>query len=198
MRIIANILTARKFELCEFYNLVSRKEDLIENIPTLVIGWEFTKTLYPEANIISWEINKDTYWTFGNRERRQRYEESLVKFRELALNRLLKKIKYKFVSQIDCDDINFNALDFLLDNCSGFKLYINNDMIYVAGKNTPDISPYVYGFSMREYNYVGLDVKQLFKKIYNSNIEIIKSTDNIPWEIKNIIKNRNYIIPCLY
>ena len=198
MRIIANILTDRKFELCEFYNIVSRKEDLIENIPTLVIGWEFTKTLYPEANIISWEIDKDTYWTFGNRERRQRYEESLVKFRELALNRLVKKIKYKFISSIECDDINFNALNFLLDNFSGFKLYINNDMVYVAGENTPDTSPYVYGFSMREYNYIGLDVKQLFKKIYNSKIEIIKSTDNIPWEIKNIIKNRNYIIPCLY
>lgn len=198
MRIIANILTNRKFEKCEFYNIVSRKEDLIENIPTLVIGWEFTKALYPEANIISWEINKDTYWTFGNRERRQRYEECLVKFRELALNRLIKKVKYKFISSMECDDINFNALDFLLDNCSGFKLYINNDMVYVAGKNTPDISPYVYGFSMREYNYIGLDVKQLFKKIYNSKIEIIKSTDNIPWEIKNIIKTRNYIIPCLY
>lgn len=198
MRIIANILTDKNFESCDFYNIVSQKEDLLENIPTLVIGWEFTKTLYPEANIISWEIDKDTYWTFGNRERRQRYEESLVKFRELALNRLVKKIKYKFISSIECDDINFNALNFLLDNFSGFKLYINNDMVYVAGENTPDTSPYVYGFSMREYNYIGLDVKQLFKKIYNSKIEIIKSTDNIPWEIKNIIKNRNYIIPCLY
>ena len=53
MRFIANILTDRKFNDCEFYNVVSKKEDLIENIPTLVIGWGFTKKLYPEANIIN-------------------------------------------------------------------------------------------------------------------------------------------------
>ena len=92
MRYIANILTDKKFNDCKFYNVVSKKEDIIVGLPTLVIGWEFTKALYPEANIISWEIDKDTYWTFGNRERRQRYEESLVKFRELALNRLIKKV----------------------------------------------------------------------------------------------------------
>ena len=90
MRFLGNILTNRKFEDCEFYNVVDKKEDLIINIPTLVIGWEFTKTLYPNANIISWEIENDIYWTFNNRERRQSYEEIIVKFKKLVVNRFIK------------------------------------------------------------------------------------------------------------
>lgn len=197
MRFIANILTDRKFEDCSYYNIVSDKKFLIKNIPTLVIGWELTKTLYPEANIISWEINEDTYWTFGNRERRQRYEENLVKFRELAVNRFIKLIKYKFISALDSGP-NETALDVLLNNFSGFKVYINNDMVYATGKNTPDYGPFVYGFSLREYNYVGVDVKELLKKIYASNVELINTLDKIPCELKEILKNKTYAIPCLY
>ena len=94
MRFIANILTDRKFDDCEFYNVVSKKEDLIENIPTLVIGWGFTKELYPEANIINWEIGNNIFWTFNNREKGNRYEETLKKFNKLALNNFIKKILF--------------------------------------------------------------------------------------------------------
>ena len=57
MKYIANILTNRKFNDTELYNIVSKKEDLISDIPTLVIGWEFTKKMYPNANILDWKIN---------------------------------------------------------------------------------------------------------------------------------------------
>jgi len=193
MKYIANILTDKKFDDCKFYNVVNKKEDIIVGLPTLVIGWEFTKTLYPETNITSWEIDKDTYWTFGNRERRQRYEETLIKFRTLAINRIVKSVKYKYISAIEG-----NGLEALLDNFSDFNLYIYNNMVYITGKDTIKHGSYVYGFSIKEYEYMGIDIKQIFKKIYNSDINVIKSTDEIPWEIKDTLKNKIYIIPCLY
>lgn len=193
MKYIANILTDKKFDDCKFYNVVNKKEDIIVGLPTLVIGWELTKTLYPETNITSWEIDKDTYWTFGNRERRQRYEETLIKFRTLAISRIVKSVKYKYISAIEG-----NGLEALLDNFSDFNLYIYNNMVYITGKDTIKHGSYVYGFSLKEYEYMGIDVKQIYKKIYNSNINIIKSTDEIPWEIKDALKSKNYIIPCLY
>lgn len=196
MRFLGNILTNRKFEDCEFYNVVDKKEDLIINIPTLVIGWEFTKTLYPNANIISWEIEDDIYWTFNNRERRQSYEEIIVKFKKLVVNRFIKSINYKYISIID-GDIQENALSFILNECKGFKIYIYNNMVYATGKNSHERGNYVYGFSLVEYSYAGVDIKELFKKIYNSDIKIIKRED-IPWNILDTFKTRNYIIPCLY
>ena len=197
MRFIANILTDRKFNDCEFYNVVSNKEDLIENIPTLVIGWGFTKELYPEANIINWEIGNNVFWTFNNREKGNRYEETLKKFNKLALNNFIKKIKYKYLSVFEDGD-DSSGLEFLLENCKGFKVYINNDMVYVTGKSTPDTSPYVYGFSIKEYEYKGIDTKKIFKKIYNSDIILIENKDIVSWSIRENLKNHTYAIPCLF
>ena len=197
MRFIANILTDRKFNDCEFYNVVSKKEDLIENIPTLVVGWGFTKELYPEANIINWEIGGNIFWTFNNREKGSRYEETLKKFNKLALNNFIKKIKYKYLSVFEDGD-GCSSLEFLMENCTGFKVYINNNMIYVTGKSTPDISPYVYGFSIKEYEYKGIDTKKIFKKIYNSDIILIENKDIVSWSIRESLKNHTYAIPCLF
>lgn len=196
MRYIANILTDKKFEEVEFYNIVSKKEDLIINLPTLVIGWEFTKTLYPNANIVSWEIDENTYWTFGNRERRQRFEELIEKFKKIVIKKFIKSINYKYISIID-GDMNYSALEFLIDECKGFKAYINNNMVYVTGKNSHERGNIVYGFSLEEYKYVGIDIKELFKKLYNGDIQIIDKED-ISWEIKDSFKNCKYVIPCLF
>ena len=73
MKPIANILTDKTFVNDGIYNVVNDINKLISGIPTLVIGWEYTKLFYPEANILNWEINSDTYWCFGRRERGQRY-----------------------------------------------------------------------------------------------------------------------------
>lgn len=195
MKFIANILTNKKFDNCEFYNIVSKKEDLIDNIPTLVIGWEFTKALYPNANITTWEIDDKTYWTFGNRERRQRYEENLKKFMDLALNKLVKSINYKYINvSKESKYGEETALEFLLNNFIDINIYINNDMVYVSGKK----GVVVYGFSLRDYEYLGYDKKNIFKKIYESNVNIIKASDIESWELKTGLSNRNYVIPCLY
>ena len=44
-------LTDRRIEIYnELYNVVSDKNDLISDIPTLVIGWEYTKKLFKNNN----------------------------------------------------------------------------------------------------------------------------------------------------
>lgn len=197
MRFIANILTNRKFEDSDFYNVVSKKDDLIDNIPTLVIGWELTKTLYPEANIISWEIDDNTYWAYGNREHRQRNEETLKKFKDMAINKFIKSIRYKFIN-IAVDDNNIASLEFLLNNCS-VNVYISNDIIYVSSSNSQLTNyTWVYGFSIRDYEYLGFNRKDLFNKIYKSRANIISTKDSLTWDIKLALANRAYVIPCLY
>ena len=98
MKKIANILTDGIFDNDGLYNVVKTKDELIEGIPTLVIGWEKTKSLFPTACIIERKINDDTYWTWGSRERRQVMEKDIAVFRRLALKRFTKSIKYVFLS----------------------------------------------------------------------------------------------------
>lgn len=199
MKFIANILTNRKFNDCEFYNVVSKKEDLIENIPTLVIGWSFTKELYPDANIITWEIDNNTYWMFNNRERGQKYDEMLKKFRELVIKKFIKSIHYKFFNILTEDyKENNTSLDFMLENCDNLKIYINNDIVYATCECINQDESWVYGFSLRDYDYLGIDRKKIFNKIYKSGAKIIDNKDTVSWSIRDSLKNHIYVIPCLF
>lgn len=193
MKFIANILTNKKFnDNSELYNVVSTKKELIDGIPTLVIGWDYTKKLYPMANILNWEICNDFFWTFGNRERRQRYEETLTKFRKYAINKFVKSIKYNFISFINDDGCN--VIKIMINDINNLNIYIYNDMIYI----TDIISKIVYGFSLKEYDYIGMDRKDLLKDIFTSNHNIIDIKDTLSLEMKIALNNHNYVIPCLY
>ncbi len=192
MKYIANILTNRKFNDTELYNIVSKKEDLISDIPTLVIGWEFAKKMYPNANILDWKINDLIYWSFNNRERSQRYEETVIKFREYVIKNLVKNTKYKFINVLLND--NKEGLNYLLDNIENLKIYLNNDIIYI----TDHLGKWVYGYSLRQFEYLGIDRKIILHKIYKSNNKIINVNDDLSNEMKIALKNYSYVIPCLY
>jgi hypothetical protein len=192
MRFIANILTNRKFEDNELYNIVTNKEDLIKDIPTLVVGWEYTKKMYPEANILDWKINDDIFWTFGNRERRQRYDETVIKFRKYTIEKLVKSINYKFISMFNNDGLD--NLNYILNNFNGINIYINNDIIYLTGSD----KKVVYGFSLKEYDYISKNRKELLKRIFESGNNIIDIKDSLSNEMKISLYNHSYVIPCLY
>lgn len=193
MKYIANILTDKKFDNNILYNIVSSKDDLIENIPTLVIGWEFTKKNFPEVNILEWEINDNLFWTYGNREKRDRYEEKIVKFKDIAISKFIKSISYHFIS-VFRDKIEEPLLLYILKNKFNLNIYINNDMVYITNK----ISNIVYGFSLKEYEYIGYNKKEILNKIFKSENNIIDIKDSLSWELKSTFKNCNYIIPCLF
>ena len=93
MKFIANILTDKPFKDNDLYNVVSDKNNLIDGIPTLVVGWEYTKKLYPEASMLNWEVGNNVYWTYGNREKRNKYEENIATFRQLTLTKIIKTLK---------------------------------------------------------------------------------------------------------
>ena len=105
MKFIANILTDKPFTNAELYNVVSDKNNLIDGIPTLVIGWEYTKKMFNNASILDWEIDRNTYWTYGKREKRNRYEENLERFRQMSITRFIKSVNYRYSNILIADAI---------------------------------------------------------------------------------------------
>ena len=193
MKPIANILTNKAFDNDGVYNVVSEQNKLISGIPTLVIGWEYTKSFFPNANILNWEINPDTFWCFGRRERGQRYEEAIKKFRDYAINRFIKSIKYKFINIVTKNDFFTSLLD-ILNLCDDMNAYISNDMLYLAC-SSGDI---VYGISLRDVEFIGCSKKVVFSTIYNNkNVKFVEYND-LSWDIKTALKNCIYAVPCLY
>lgn len=195
MKFIANILTDKPFKDNDLYNVVSDKNNLIGGIPTLVVGWEYTKKLYPEASILNWEVGNNVYWTYGNREKRNKYEENIVNFRQLALTKFIKSVKYKFYGLLTTTDEEKDYILNLIGKDSGSFIYMNYDMVYIFDVE----NNIVIGFSLRDIDYMGKERKGIFSKIYrNQNNNIIDIKDSLTWDTKNALRNCNYVIPYLY
>lgn len=195
MKYIANILTDKTFIDNELYNVVSSKDKLISGIPTLVVGWEYTKKLYANANILEWSIDRDTYWTYGKREKRNKYEENIINFKKLALTRFIKSVKYIYYSIITISNDEREYILKLLSKDDGSYIYICNDIIYVLDSENNT----VIGFSLKEIDYIGKDRKNIFHLIYkNTKNVIIDLKDTLSYDAKSMINGYNYVIPYLY
>lgn len=194
MRYIANILTPKTFSDGELYNIVNNKDDLIEGIPTLIIGWEFAHKLYPEANILDWKINEDMYWTFGNREKRDRYDKCVKDFRDIALNRFIKSIKYTFFNILASTDEEKASFSHKIKK-EELIAYISGNMVYLYNKENNE----AIGVSLMDFNYGGYNRKKFFATILNSpNITSIDIKEELSWVMRMALKNCNYVIPSLF
>lgn len=194
MKYIANILTETKFEDNGFYNVVKSKDDIVEGIPTLIIGWGFAHTLYPEAKILEWEIKDNIYWTFGKRERRSQMEKDILKFKKVAMNKLIKSVKYKFFNVLTEEKGDKVTFFNSIKEPSEKHIYIANDLMYIYYDGTKE----VIGVSLRDIEYGGGDKKKFFSVIYqNPYIKVIKDKEDISFEMKYSLKNNLYVIPYL-
>lgn len=194
MQYIANILTEEKFDESTYYNVVNSKDGLVPGIPTLIVGWEKAKELYPDASILDWKINDDTFWTFGRRVRRERNEKDIKNFKKLVLSKVIEKADYWFFNVLTADKeekIKFNIA--LSDSRRKFVL-VSGDMAYIFFPETSE----TIGISLYDIDYSGVGrnkILGLFKK--NCSITMINERDFISYETRDLINNKKYIIPYL-
>lgn len=194
MKYVANILTDKPFEDKELYNIVSDKSELIEGIPTLVVGWEFTQFMYPDADIIDWQIDENTFWTFGKREKRSVYEDRCKRFREEAIDRYIKSVKYQFFSILternEIKEEFFKQVDAEKD----VKVYLTGNMLYVLMPSQKT----VYGIYLNDISYIGKSVKQFLSIFHRmENVEFVDISDTLSQDAKFAFRNCKYIIPYL-
>ena len=194
MKYLANILTEESFEENSFYNIVKDEKDLKPSIPTLIIGWERAKALHPEASILKWKIDENTYWTYGKRVRRDRNEADIKAFKKLVIERAIKSVEYWFFNVFTATkDEKLRLKIFLSDSRRKFAL-LNENMVYIY---FPDDQTTI-GISLNDIDYSGGDREKILNIIKKSpSITIIKERDYISYETRELIRNKKYIIPYL-
>ena len=191
---LANILTSENFEDKKFYNVVSDEGDLIEGIPTLIIGREKAKELYPNAPILDWKINDEVYWTYGKRVRRERNEDDIKKFKKLMLERLIKGADYWFFNVLTATKEEKTKFNITLMDSTRKVVLISGDMAYIYYVDTHE----TIGVSLYDIDYSGVGrdkILKLFER--NKSIKIINERDFISYETRDIVINKKYIIPYL-
>jgi hypothetical protein len=195
MKYIANILTDEPFSEAELYNVVQDRDSLISDIPTLIVGWEKTKELYPDASIIEWKVDENVYWTYGKYERRDKYEVNVNKFQDLAFKKYVDSVNYVFYDVILEGEERFTKfIELLLCNVQK-TVYITGDMMYIY----IDYTKKVVGVSLRDCDYLGETYKKrIFSAIYNNpSVILLKNNDAISKEIRFKTRGRAYILPYL-
>ena len=193
MKYIANIITKSKIDVGEYINVTKDITGVDLTIPTLIIGWENVKSIYPNVDILNKKISETVSWTYNNREKRQEYEPDLSKFVKNSFDKLDTTVKYSF----------FNVLTSPLSRNKCLLKYINSNIskvIYITEKHA-----YIYdgkqviGISLSDLEYCGIKKEKIINVIKrNYSNKIIYDNTFLNYKIKRNIGDNNKIIPFLY
>lgn len=190
MYYIGNIITDSKLLNFDFY----RKSSSIVNNeePSLIIGWEKVKSIYPNVDILNKKINENTFWTFSKRERRNDYESDLDKFFDFTLDRIKKHINYKYFNIVLSSfrkKVNFIKL---IDNDNKKLIYIENDFCYIYYRNM------IIGFNIDDLVIFGINKDKIIERLFKNkkNIRVLNDLF-IPKFIKKRIINDRMLVPYL-
>lgn len=152
-------------------------------IPNLIIGWELTKTLYPEASILRKKIKDNLYWTFSPIEKRSVFENDLKKYIDKSYKDYIKKIKFY---NIDPIIYKINTIDELLDKlkivAGGITYLYVNKIVYVYH------SFIIYSIDLELLDFIGFD-----RKIILSTLKEITNFSDCSWELKNFKNELKYL-----
>lgn len=99
-------------------------------IPTLIIGWNAIKNIYPNQNILDKKITDNLSWAFSSTELKKANQEDIEEF-------LSSSIKMWLPDNYSLFDLMMSKIpleDFLMDNLNQDKptyIYFNNGALYV-------------------------------------------------------------------
>lgn len=189
---IANIVTtAKKHSYSDMFNVCNSMDDIIEGLPTLIVGWSNVKKIFPEANILSKEYN-GIKWTFSKTERRCDYEEDVIKFYEYSIMSIMNDIKYTYVDLIKFKLESIKKIIKFLKGPSKKVVFLTkgSQFMFVYSQEFKTI----FGISLALSEYIGIPKKKIISMIKNG--EFIKDTSFINSDIRRIIgNNTDYILP---
>lgn len=194
--ILGQILTSYKnIEVNEFIKVTNNKNNLDYSLPILIVGKHNAKEIIGENNLqyLNRKVNDNLFWTFGKTERRDEFEKDIKKFNELIINRLINDIKYQYINIFNLTYSGVKELLTLINKKEKKTYLIIDNTIYLYyDKN-------VYGLSLNETKYIGIENKKILKRL-GSNVynKSLKNHFSISKNIRNILKNKLFLVPYIY
>jgi hypothetical protein len=178
-----------------FVTVTDDRSALNNRIPTLIVGKENAKAIIGEENMkyLDRKVDDKTYWTFGKDERRDDFESDISKFNDMVVDSLLKQVKYLYINVFA---INYNFVKRLLTalrNKDKKTFFVYDDILYMYYKR------YVFGISLRDTDYIGIDRKRIFRLILSNRENIlIKSQYAVSKDMRTALKNSIFLVPYIY
>lgn len=190
---IGNIVSTSSVSVSEDFNVVQSLDEIIQGLPTLIIGWDYVKKNYPDYDVTNRKLSDNLFWTVKKTEKRDIYEEDLFYFIRNTYEGLVKGINYYFLSPFS---FNRNQLIRLLQKLNITKSisYLHDNMAYIY------IDDYILGIDISLMEFIGFKQDKIINKIKQKS-SIFLTKDTIFIEYKHRIENfENQVkfIPVLY
>ena len=176
MSIVGNIVTNNGITgIPNGFNILSIEEYLKikdNTLPTLIIGWEETKTNIPEASILRKKIKDNLYWTFSTTEKRTIFEEDLKSFIKKTYGDYVKEIKF---FNIDPVIYKINTTEELITKiknvAGGFAYLYLNKVVYIYHNSI------IFSIDLEQLDFIGFDREIIIStlkestKFFEENLE---------------------------
>jgi len=191
---IANILSKNNIDVSQDFNVVDSIDNIILGIPTLIVGFDLTESLYPDFDVLDICVKDNIYWTFKKIEKRDKFNEDLDWFITKVYSDLIKDVNYLFVDPILLKPKTLIKIVRKIYNIENLTTYVYNDMLYIYGDKI------VFGIDLKLFKFIGFDTKKLKDKINNISTDFLVD-DDILIEYKNIVEtlgNSVRYIPYLF
>jgi hypothetical protein len=192
---IGNIITSSKIEQ-ENFKICKTFDEIDENLPTLIIGWNQTKELFGEGvSILHKKINDKLFWTFSGKERKSEYESDLDFFISYCYNYFGSNIPYVYLDLLYGKyKINYKIIKKILSLKNPITYISPNNMIYIYCDNI------IFGVDLNILSLVEGKVEKVLKKVKNleNNILVESEIFNKCRDFIYKLKNKNRFIPYIY
>lgn len=180
---IGNIVSTTKVSVSDDFNVVQSLAEIIQGLPTMIIGWDYVKKHYPDYNMIERKLGEGLYWTFKKNENRELHDEDIYRFSIKAYMNLVKDVRYYFLDFISLRLGRIKKFLMLVKNTPDIISFRYNypkkniDMVYML------INHSIYGVDLNLLEYMGVNkVKLLDKMRKNTHIFLEENAIFIEYE----------------
>lgn len=191
---IANILSTSKIEAPEDFNIVKSSSDLIDGLPTLIVGYDYVNKHYHDFDITNIKLEPNLYWTFKKTEKRDKFDEDLRWFIRKVYEDLTDKLIYLFVDPIQYRPKTLNKIVRKILSLKNSISYQHDNMIYIYNDTL------IFGIDLKLLKYIGIDTNKIKEKIKTLS-DVFLNKDEVFIEYKKYVETLNgrvRYIPYLY
>ena len=192
---LGNIISEQPVKQNGLFFIINNLENVNREIPTLVIGWDFSKRIFngSKLSILDKKIDKNISWTFTKKEKRVDYEKDLKFFMKNSLLSAENRFKYQYINVLTD---KYGIIKKLLKKLTyGEVCYIyihRNSFVYIH------YSDVIIGIDLNSTDFLKIDRKKIYKILYRNENKVFFSDDFLSKELKENISDNNRIIPYLY
>ena len=191
---IGNIVTTDEINE-ENFNIVESLDKCIPTLPTLIIGWKITKTLFNNTSILHKQLEEDKWWTFNSKERKVDLEQDLDSFKTLCYNNIGKNIKYVYIDILYHKKNTIKKIITKIKSFNNILIYVSNtNMLYIFDENI------VFGLDLNIVEFIGIKKEKIINSLIKlpHSIFIRNEIFNKCMSIIKKIDKKDKLIPYIY